>query len=90
MPPSAGPGFINLIYLPLSFFGGLWVPVEDLPHWSQAVAHFLPTYWFSRLALHAFGFTTPSPVLGYAVLAAYTVALLGLSARVWAGSEAKA
>ena len=90
VPPSAGPGFINLLYLPLSFFGGLWMPVEQLPHWMQAVAQFLPTYWFSRLAIHALGFQTPSPALGYAVLAGYTAALLMISARVWARSEARA
>ncbi len=90
VPPSAGPGFINLLYLPLSFFGGLWMPVDQLPHWMQAVAQYLPTYWFSRLALHALGFQTPSPALGYAVLAGYTAVLLAISARVWARSEARA
>ncbi len=90
VPPSAGPGFINLLYLPLSFFGGLWMPVEQLPHWMQGVAQYLPTYWFSRLALHALGFSTPSPAWGYAVLAGYTIVLLALSARVWARSEAQA
>ena len=90
VPPSAGPGFINLLYLPLSFFGGLWMPVEQLPHWMLGVAQYLPTYWFSRLALHALGFQTPSLVLGYAVLAGYSVVLLAISARVWARSEAKA
>ncbi len=90
VPPSAGPGFINLLYLPLSFCGGLWVPVEQLPQWLKMVANYMPTYWFSRLALHSLTFPTPSLALGYAVLAGYTVVLLGLSARVWARSEAKA
>ncbi len=90
IPPNAGPGMVNLIYLPLSFLGGLWMPIEQLPHWLQAVAQYLPSYWFSRLALHALDFSTPSLALGYAVLAGYTVVLLGLSARVWALSEAKA
>ncbi len=99
IPPNAGPGFVNLIYLPLSFLGGLWMPVEQLPHWLQAVAQYLPTYWFSRLALHAvfspaelvaFGSKPTSTLLAYAVLAGYTVVLLGISARLWAVSEAKA
>lgn len=90
MPPNAGPGFINLLYLPLSFFGGLWMPIDELPHWMQDVAQYLPTYWFSRLALHALHFPTPSLALGYAVLAGYTIVLLVVSARVWARSEAKA
>ncbi len=90
MPPNAGPGFLNLLYLPLSFCGGLWVPVDQLPHWLQAVANYLPTYWFSRLALHALAFPTPRLALGYAALAGYTLVLLFASARVWARSEARA
>ena len=66
------------------------MPVEQLPHWMQAVGQLLPTYWFSRLAIHALGFQTPSLALGYAVLAGYSVVLLGISARVWARSEARA
>jgi ABC-2 type transport system permease protein len=90
IPPSAGPGLVNLIYLPLSFCGGLWMPIEQLPNWLQAVAHYLPSYWFSRLALHVLGFPTPALWVGYAVLAGYTVVFLAISARIWASSEAKA
>ncbi len=90
VPPNAVTGLVNFVYLPLSFCGGLWMPIENLPQWLQGVAHYLPSYWFSRLALHALHYATPSPVLAYAVLAGYTVVLLALSARVWAVSEAKA
>lgn len=90
IPPNAGPGFVNLIYLPLSFCGGLWMPIEQLPHWLQSIAHYLPSYWFSRLALHALGFATPSLWVAYSVLAGYAVVFLGISARIWATSEAKA
>ncbi len=89
-PPNAGPGLINLLYLPLSFCGGLWVPIEQLPHWMQHIAQYLPTYWFSRLALHTLHFPAPAPGLGYAVLAGYTVVLLAACVRVWARSEARA
>ncbi len=90
VPPNAVTGLVNMVYLPLSFCGGLWMPMENLPQWLQSVAHYLPSYWFSRLALHALGYATPSPVLAYAVLAGYTAVLLAFSARVWAVSEAKA
>lgn len=90
VPPNAVTGLVNMVYLPLSFCGGLWMPIENLPQWLQGVAHYLPSYWFSRLALHALGYATPSLVLAYAVLAGYTAVLLALSARVWAVSEAKA
>ena len=31
VPPNAGPGVINLIYLPMSFASGFWMPVTYLP-----------------------------------------------------------
>jgi ABC-2 type transport system permease protein len=90
MAPNAAPGIINLFYLPLSFCGGLWMPIEALPHWLQQVAHFLPSYYFSRLALGTLGYSTVSPLLSWSVLAAYTVVLLSLCAYVFHRSEARA
>jgi ABC-2 type transport system permease protein len=90
MAPNAAPGMINLFYLPLSFCGGLWMPIEVLPHWLQQVAHFLPSYYFSRLALGSLGYATISPLLSWSVLAGYTVLLLGLCALVFHRAEARA
>src|ERR1700735_3298900 len=63
MPSNAAPGVINLIYLPLSFCGGLWMPIEALPHWLQQIAHGLPSFWFSRLALGSLGSSHCSPLV---------------------------
>jgi ABC-2 type transport system permease protein len=90
MAPNAAPGIINLFYLPLSFCGGLWLPVDMLPHWLQQVAHVLPSYYFSRLALHSLGYSAVSPLLSWSVLGAYTVVLLALCAFVFHRSEARA
>lgn len=90
MAPNAAPGVINLIYLPLSFCGGLWMPVDMLPHWLQQVAHVLPSYYFSRLALRALGYSTVSPLLCWGVLAGYTVVLLAMCAFIFHRSEARA
>jgi ABC-2 type transport system permease protein len=90
MAPNAAPGIINLFYLPLSFCGGLWLPVDMLPHWLQQVAHVLPSYYFSRLALRSLGYSAVSPLLSWSVLGAYTVALLALCAFVFHRSEARA
>ncbi|HEY0784984.1 MAG TPA: ABC transporter permease [Acidobacteriaceae bacterium] len=90
MPPNAAPGIINLFYLPMSFCGGLWMPIDALPHWLQQVAHVLPSYYFSRLALGALGYSTASPLTSWSVLVAYTFALLGLCGLVFRRSEARA
>src|SRR5262245_18142812 len=44
VPPQGAPGIVNLINLPLSFAGGIWMPVELLPKFVQSIAPFLPQY----------------------------------------------
>jgi ABC-2 type transport system permease protein len=53
--PNSSVATINLIYLPLSFCSGLWVPIMFLPKLLQQVAHFLPPYHLSQLALGVVG-----------------------------------
>jgi ABC-2 type transport system ATP-binding protein len=90
MPSNAAPGVINLIYLPLSFCGGLWMPIETLPHWLQLIAHGLPSYWFSRLALRTIGYFDGSPVVAWSVLGSYTVLFLLAAAFIFRRQEAQA
>lgn len=40
----------NLIYLPLSFAGGLWMPPEALPSAVQNISKYLPTRFFGEFA----------------------------------------
>jgi ABC-2 type transport system permease protein len=53
--PNSAPAMVNLIYLPLSFCSGLWIPVQMLPRTLQQVATFLPPYHLSQLALDVIG-----------------------------------
>ncbi|WP_413574822.1 ABC transporter permease [Bdellovibrio sp. HCB290] len=40
----------NLVYLPLSFAGGLWMPPEALPSAIQKISKYLPTRYFGEFA----------------------------------------
>jgi len=51
MGPNSAPAVINLIYLPLSFASGLWIPFPFLPRMVQRIAVFLPPYHLAQLAL---------------------------------------
>ena len=53
-PNSAAP-IVNLIYLPMAFLSGLWVPIMFLPKPVQTIAFWLPPYHFSQLALRVTG-----------------------------------
>jgi ABC-2 type transport system permease protein len=92
LPPNAGPGMINIIYLPMSFASGLWMPIEMLPHWIQKIAPALPTYHYAQLALNIFGYaeTGTTMLLHCEALVGFTCLLLGAAWLVFTRSEAKA
>ncbi len=48
---QASAAIINLIYLPMSFLSGLWVPLQFLPHWMQNLARISPAYHLERIVL---------------------------------------
>jgi ABC-2 type transport system permease protein len=74
----------------MSFCGGLWMPIEALPHWLQLTAHGLPSFWFARLALRTLGYSDSSAVLAWAVLGLYTVLFLLAAAFIFRRQEAQA
>jgi ABC-2 type transport system permease protein len=80
VPFNAAPGVINMIYLPMSFCGGLWLPIMMLPHIMQKFALVLPTYHLSQLVLGSFGYasagSTTSHWLG---LLGFTLVMLGIA-----------
>jgi ABC-2 type transport system permease protein len=47
--PSAAGATALLLYLPLSFASGMWMPVNELPEPVQAVSPYLPTHHFASL-----------------------------------------
>jgi ABC-2 type transport system permease protein len=81
--PNAAIAVINLIYLPLSFASGLFVPVSQLPHFVQKIAPFLPTYHYAQLAWSAIGAVSESLSVAVLWLAAYTVVFTVLALRMY-------
>ena len=91
VPANAGPGVINLIYLPMSFASGFWMPVKYLPHWLQVMVPALPTYHLAQLALSIFGYAEPGSLLTHwEALAGFTLLMLGAAWIIFTRSEAKA
>jgi len=78
--PNSAPPTINLIYLPMSFCSGLWVPFMFLPKLVQKIALVLPAYHLSQLALGVVGAgTNGSVVRHWEILAAFTMICLGVA-----------
>jgi ABC-2 type transport system permease protein len=69
-----------MIYLPMSFCGGLWVPIMMLPHVMQKFALLLPTYHLAQLMLGAFGYKSAGSTSSHWVgLAGFTLIMLGVA-----------
>jgi ABC-2 type transport system permease protein len=78
--PNSAPPVINLIYLPMSFCSGLWVPFMFLPKVVRQIALVLPPYHLSQLALGVVGAGThESNAVHWQVLAAFTMICLGVA-----------
>src|SRR5579859_1213479 len=78
--PNSAPPMINLIYLPMSFCSGLWVPFMFLPKVVQQIALVLPPFHLSQLALGVVGAGThTSNATHWEVLAAFTMICLGVA-----------
>jgi ABC-2 type transport system permease protein len=91
IPANAATGIVNLIYLPMSFLSGLWVPLRFMPHWLRGVAPALPTYHLSQLMLSIFGYQdSMSLVTHWNALIGFTLLMLGLSWFVFHRKEQNA
>lgn len=78
--PNSAPATINLIYLPMSFCSGLWVPIMFLPDIVKKIALALPPYHLSQLALGIVGAGQhESNPTHWEVLAAFTMICLGVA-----------
>jgi ABC-2 type transport system permease protein len=91
VPANAATGIVNLIYLPMSFLSGLWIPIRFMPHWLQRIAPILPTYHLSQLMLRIFGYgDSMSLATHWNALIGFTLLMLGLSNLVFHRREQKA
>ena len=89
VPANAASGIVNLIYLPMSFMSGLWIPLNHLPHALRAVAPYLPAFHLSQLMLTVFGFQTRNSVTSHhwLGLAGFTLLMLGVSWAIFHRAE---
>jgi len=59
---ESAPAVVNLVYLPMSFLSGLWIPITMLPNFLQSFAEFLPPYHLAQLGLKVVGLDTGGSV----------------------------
>lgn len=81
--PNAAPAVANLVYLPLAFASGIFLPLEQLPAFVQRVAPYLPTYHYAQLAWSAVGAGDEPLGTSLAWLAGYAVVFLWTAGRAY-------
>ena len=80
VPFNSAPGIANLIYLPMSFCSGLWVPFQYLPKALKTAAPLLPTFHLAQLQLHSLGAPANGSTLSHWIgLGSFTLIMLGIA-----------
>ncbi|MBD8871789.1 ABC transporter permease [Rhodanobacter sp. DHB23] len=78
---QGAPVLLQLVYLPMAFLSGLWLPLSMLPKFLQQIAPAWPSYHLDQLALSAVGMRS-GPLLPHVLaLLAFAVVFLLLAAR---------
>lgn len=79
---SAAPAVTNLVYLPLAFASGIFIPLSQMPDFIQKVAPWLPTYHYGQLAWSLVGARdAESPARAALALGIWTVVFLTIALR---------
>jgi ABC-2 type transport system permease protein len=81
---NAAPAVANLIYLPMSFASGIFIPLSMMPSFLQKVAPFLPTYHYAQVVQHGLLQKTDEP-LSTAIfwLVGWGIVLFAIAIRVY-------
>jgi ABC-2 type transport system permease protein len=85
--PTENPGdimlLLNFVRLPLIFISGLYIPIESLPDWGQAIAALSPLTYANDLIRYALeAKTTYGPALDSIMLLLFTAVFLFIGRRL--------
>lgn len=79
---QGAPAVVNILYLPMAFLSGLWLPLKLLPVWIAKFAPIWPSYHHSQIALKVIGMDAGgSLVLHLGVLLGVTALFFVLARR---------
>jgi len=81
---QAAPAIVNLIYLPMAFLSGLWLPIQLFPEIMQNTAWMFPAFHLAQLTLAIQGLDSGIGVLWHlTILLVMTVIFLFLATRAF-------
>ncbi|MDA3913776.1 ABC transporter permease [Oleiagrimonas sp.] len=78
---QGAPGLLNLVYLPMAFLSGLWIPLRMMPSILGRIAPVWPSYHLNQIGQRIMGLSH-APILGHVLILLVVAAVLfGLAAR---------
>ncbi|MFZ0592791.1 MAG: ABC transporter permease [Bryobacteraceae bacterium] len=90
MGPTFAPAVVNLVFLPMLFLSGIWIPLQFLPEYIQHIAPALPSYHLAQLTSAVVGAGSKlSPVASLEALFAFTLIFGGAAWLAWRREETK-
>ena len=78
---QGAPGLLKLVYLPMAFLSGLWLPLSMLPRTLRQIAPIWPSYHLNQLTQAAVGMNNGSLLPHVLVLLGFTAGFLLLATR---------
>jgi ABC-2 type transport system permease protein len=85
---NAAPALLNVLYLPMAFLSGLWLPLSMLPDWLARIAPVWPAYHLGQLALKVVGHDDGSGIgMHLLMLAVVTIVFFLLARRRLAAAD---
>ncbi len=81
---NAAPAVVNLIYLPMAFLSGLWIPINFLPEAIQWLAWIFPAYHLAQIVLSVQQLAQPFDLTIHIIaLAVMTFVFISLAVRAF-------
>lgn len=85
---NAAPALLNVLYLPMAFLSGLWLPLAMLPAFLAKIAPVWPAYHLGQLALKVVGHDQGTPAWQHLLaLALVTAVFFALAQRRLSAAE---
>lgn len=83
---QGAPAVVNMLFLPMAFLSGLWLPLKMLPSWIAGMAPVWPAYHHAQIALKVIGLDGGGLLAVHiGVLVGVTVLFAALARRRLAG-----
>jgi ABC-2 type transport system permease protein len=88
---SAAPAVVNVVYLPMAFLSGIFIPFSILPHVIQQIGQVLPTYHYAQLGWAVLGSGVANESTGTALLwlAGWTAVMMAVAVRLYRLDESR-